>query len=85
LTGSENDNEVSPPCIASLPTGLCDWRLSQDATTFAYGGNEADLSVWNTEQAFSPPSEDSNVPTTKKRKRRDELLPGEIWRAKNVS
>ncbi|KDQ61054.1 hypothetical protein JAAARDRAFT_152067 [Jaapia argillacea MUCL 33604] len=73
---------------ASLPTRLCDWRLSADGKSFAYGGDEVELSVWDTEKAFVAPSISTSPPpssaSSKKRKRGDELLPGEIWRAKNV-
>jgi hypothetical protein len=60
--------------------------LSSDAMTFAYGGDEVELSVWNTESAFHPRTEDLNksAAASKKRKRDNELFPGEIWRAKNV-
>lgn len=67
--------------LSSLPTRLHDWSLSSNEETFAYGGEEVDLSVWNTEMAFLPRSETEG----KKRKRNDALMPGEIWRAKNVT
>ncbi|KIK31263.1 hypothetical protein PISMIDRAFT_670281 [Pisolithus microcarpus 441] len=76
--------------LAALPSRLADWRLGCNKETFAYGGDEVDLSVWNTERAFqaSASSEDaSSTPpnNTKKRKRaNDALFPGEVWRAKNV-
>ncbi|PPQ78075.1 hypothetical protein CVT25_015609 [Psilocybe cyanescens] len=69
----------------TLPSRLCDWRLSQDGTTFAYGGDEVDLSVWNTELALSTqPSTAKPAGATKKRKRNGDLFPSEIWRARNV-
>jgi len=43
-----------------------------------------DLSVWDTEKAFTSPGEDTTPSSTKKRKRGGELFPGEIWRARNV-
>ncbi|OCB84086.1 hypothetical protein A7U60_g8758 [Sanghuangporus baumii] len=74
---------------ATLPMRLCSWNLSPDASSFAYGGNEVDLSVWDTERTFQEtlgsqviPSENSD--TTKKRKRAGDLFPAEIWRAKNL-
>ncbi|KAI6039029.1 hypothetical protein EDC04DRAFT_2879742 [Pisolithus marmoratus] len=76
--------------LAALPSRLADCRLGCDKETFAYGGDEVELSVWNTERAFQPssPSEDAShisPSNTKKRKRvNDTLFPGEIWRAKNV-
>lgn len=66
---------------------LTEWRLAKDEQTFAYAGDEVELSVWNTEEAFSKQTEKSSTGTdaqSKKRKRADQLLPGEIWRAKNV-
>jgi len=68
----------------ALPTRLKDWRLAPDSQTFSYGGEEVELSVWNTEQAFSPPAVEETAVPGKKRKRSEALLPGELWRAKNV-
>ncbi|KAG7452565.1 uncharacterized protein BT62DRAFT_925121 [Guyanagaster necrorhizus] len=70
---------------ALLPTRLYSWKLAADQETFAYGGDEVDLSLWNTEQAFQQPAMPPTAAVTKKRKRNTDLLPGEIWRAKNVS
>ena len=73
--------------LAAIPMRLTEWRLAQDEQTFAYAGDEVELSVWNTEEAFSKQTEKSSTGTdaqSKKRKRADQLLPGEIWRAKNV-
>lgn len=72
--------------LASLPTRLYDWRISSTQENFAYGGDEVELSMWNTEQAFSNLADRaaSSNTDTKKRKRGGELFPGEIWRAKNV-
>ena len=70
---------------------LCEWRLAPDNNTFSYGGDEVELSVWDLETAFapkqqvqSPPSPQLESSSSKKRKRGSELLPGELWRAKNV-
>ncbi|KAI0797681.1 hypothetical protein C8Q75DRAFT_801608 [Abortiporus biennis] len=72
--------------LGTLPMRLAQWRLSSSGETFAYAGDEVELSVWNTEQAFiaksQPKDESSEKP--KKRKRNEQLLPGEIWRAKNL-
>ncbi|KAH8117551.1 hypothetical protein DFH11DRAFT_1541795 [Phellopilus nigrolimitatus] len=76
----------------SLPMRLCAWRLSSDGASFAYGGNEVDLSVWDTERAFqsernlssNPAEPNAKSAESKKRKRDNDLLPGEIWRAKNL-
>lgn len=72
--------------LGALPARLCDWRLSPGRDTFAYGGDEVDLSVWSIEQAFAPRSDSlaSDSAEAKKRKRSDALFPGEIWRARNV-
>ncbi|KAF9500916.1 WD40 repeat-like protein [Pleurotus eryngii] len=71
--------------LAALPSNLHAWRMSPDSETFAYGGDEVDLSIWNVEQAFAGRSNfKSDNATSKKRKRNAELLPGEIWRANNV-
>jgi ribosome biogenesis protein NSA1 len=87
MTPVQKDNNDSRPLLAAIPTHLRDWRLSPDQETFAYGGDEVDLSVWNTELAFSPRSEhpaSTTVTSAKKQKRDSALLPGELWRAKNV-
>lgn len=68
---------------------LKDWKLSPDGRTFAYGGDEVELSLWDVERAFTSPPPVPNPDTSdgngvKKRKRTDELLPAELWRAKNV-
>lgn len=74
---------------ASLPMRLCDFHLSPNQKSFAYGGDEVDLSVWDAEAAFasSKPLKPTESSETKKRKKpsSNDLLPGEIWRAKNVS
>lgn len=66
---------------------LMEWRLAPNEETFAYAGDEVELSVWNTEQVFSKqtekPSAESDAQS--KKRKREQLLPGEIWRAKNVS
>jgi ribosome biogenesis protein NSA1 len=83
LTPLTNEGDQLCPLLSSLPTRLHDWRLSSNQETFAYGGEEVDLSVWNTETAFLPrPGVEG--PISRKRKRNDALMPGEIWRAKNV-
>ncbi|PBK78095.1 hypothetical protein ARMSODRAFT_1010711 [Armillaria solidipes] len=71
---------------ALLPTRLHSWKLAADQETFAYGGDEVDLSLWDTERAFQQPAISSTADLmSKKRKRKTDLFPGEIWRAKNVS
>ncbi|KAI0664913.1 hypothetical protein C8Q70DRAFT_1049108 [Cubamyces menziesii] len=86
LTKPGENGAESSSAVATLPMRLCEWRLSQDASTFAYGGDEVELSLWDTEAAFSKDSAptQSTPPESKKRKRGDQLLPGEIWRAKNL-
>ena len=70
--------------LAVLPTRLCCWRLSSDEKSFAYGGEEVEVSLWDSERAFSDPIKPTSG-TSQKRKRGGDLLPAEIWRAKNVS
>ena len=84
-TGS--DSGLQTVVSTSLPSRLCDWRMSDNRETFAYGGDEVDLSVWSTELAWQSQSESSTLPgsSSKKRKRGDDLFPAEIWRARNVS
>ncbi|KAF9559136.1 hypothetical protein CPC08DRAFT_638124 [Agrocybe pediades] len=80
--------ETSKAQMSILPSRLYDWRLSSDATSFAYGGDEVELSVWDTERAFQT----QDIPATsapaqggsKKRKRNEELFAAEQWRARNV-
>jgi len=80
----ESEEPVSD--VASLPMRLCEWRLASNEEAFAYAGDEVELSIWNTEKTFSKESTEaaSISDSSKKRKRNDELLPGEIWRAKNL-
>lgn len=68
----------------SLPNRLCDWRMSENRETFAYGGDEVELSVWNTELAWQSQSQSGTLGSSKKRKRNDDLFPAELWRARNV-
>ncbi|KAJ7109325.1 WD40-repeat-containing domain protein [Mycena epipterygia] len=80
LTPTGVDNKQ---ILGSLPARLCDWRLASDQATFAYGGDEVDLSVWDTEKALTPDASSSSDSSGTKRKR-DALFAGEIWRAKNI-
>ena len=86
LTRLEESNETA---IAALPVRLRDLKMSSSGENFAYGGDEVDLSVWNTERALSGPSVSSSSDTVqagqKRKKSKPTLLYGEIWRAKNVS
>jgi hypothetical protein len=95
LTPLGSDVDAEPSRTAVLPMRLCSWRLAPDGTTFSYGGDEVELSVWDVEAAFAPKLQPLPVTTstespqqpenTRKRKRSTEpLLPGELWRAKNV-
>ncbi|KAF8163257.1 hypothetical protein B0H34DRAFT_650386 [Crassisporium funariophilum] len=83
--GNDDTVPAANQC-SSLPDRLCDWRLSGNGETFAYGGDEVDLSVWNLERAFQSQSEPATLPeSSKKRKRKnDDLFPAEVWRARNV-
>ncbi|KIL69706.1 hypothetical protein M378DRAFT_184111 [Amanita muscaria Koide BX008] len=81
-------SEASPVSSknATLPIRLRDWKLSDDATKFIYGGDEVDVSLWDTELAFQAvePKKREGGLLGKKRTRND-LFPGELWRAKNVA
>ena len=79
MLSSHDENE---PSTSLLPNRLCAWRLAKGEESFAYGGDEVDVSVWDTKRAFQsqPPSASDS-----KKRRRDELFPAEVWRAKNVS
>lgn len=67
-----------------LPARLSCWRLASDDKSFAYGGEEVEVSLWDTERAFSHPVKPTpGLP--QKRKRGGDMLPAETWRAKNVS
>ncbi|KAN0140840.1 WD40-repeat-containing domain protein [Lactarius tabidus] len=72
---------------AVLPMRLYEWRTAPDGNTFSYGGDEVELSVWDLESAFASKQKQPAPQSegTKKRKRANDLLPGEIWRAKNVA
>ncbi|GJE87198.1 hypothetical protein PsYK624_032810 [Phanerochaete sordida] len=85
LTKFTEDYTVPSHELAVLPMRLAEWRLSSNEETFAYAGDEVELSVWNTERAFSKEKPAPAESESKKRKRAEQLLPGEIWRAKNVS
>lgn len=78
--------ESAPSQVASVPTRLCDFRLSPSGSSFSYGGEEVDLSVWDVEAAFSARStpSDSAAAGQKRKNKATDLLPGETWRAKNV-
>jgi len=76
----------------SVPTRLTSFEVSPSGSSFAYGGDEVDLSIWDSVQAFSSPSEksktssseDASQGTKRKTKTKTDLFPGEIWRAKNL-
>ncbi|KAF8559531.1 hypothetical protein OG21DRAFT_1502774, partial [Imleria badia] len=81
-----SDEDGPTHTLSALPSRLVDWRLGPDQETFAYGGDEVEVSVWNTERAFEPlPDSSATFTSSKKRKRAENLFPGEVWRAKNVA
>ncbi|PFH54399.1 hypothetical protein AMATHDRAFT_662 [Amanita thiersii Skay4041] len=80
----QKKDDPTSSCITSLPTRLRDWKIIADTTKFAYGGDEVDVSIWDTERAFQPQADAEPSPPSKKRKRGDSLFLAEIWRAKNV-
>ncbi|KAF5381026.1 hypothetical protein D9615_003912 [Tricholomella constricta] len=82
LTSLKNDPEPMPPQLSALPTRLQAWRMSPNQESFTYGGDEVEVSVWDTERAFFPRPESTG--SENKKRKRDTLFPGEIWRGKNV-
>ncbi|GJJ12158.1 hypothetical protein Clacol_006399 [Clathrus columnatus] len=87
-TGVDMDNVMLKNTL--IPKRLCDWKLSFDSKNFIFGGEEVEVSLWDTERAFDPSRNVrkhetlSQLPKKRKSKTLD-LLEGEIWRAKNVS
>lgn len=61
--------------IKTYKVGAPVLTLSSRGTNFALAGKELELSLWDAERTFQE--------TTTKRNK-DDLAPGEIWRAKNV-
>ncbi len=79
----ELDNALVSEEKANLPMNLCDWKLARDHTHFAYGGEEVNLSIWDVSRTFGSTVPEPQSEPTGKRKR-EQLLPAEVWRAKNV-
>ncbi|KAI0283108.1 hypothetical protein BGY98DRAFT_953075 [Russula aff. rugulosa BPL654] len=80
LTRLGEPGTAEPSRTAVLPMRLCEWRLAPDKSTFSYGGDEVELSVWDLETAFAPKQQQPPQPQPE-----SPLLPGELWRAKNVA
>ncbi|GLB35001.1 putative WD repeat domain 74 [Lyophyllum shimeji] len=78
-----NVPDPAEPLLGALPTRLHAWEMSPNQSTFAYGGDEVDVSVWDTERAFLPRPQTTDAEN--KKRKRDALFPEELWRAKNVS
>jgi ribosome biogenesis protein NSA1 len=81
------EDDAGNPHTTFIPNRLCEWVLSEDSQSFAYGGDEVEVSVWDTSRALNPsrrllPS--SAVGTKRKKGKTSELFDGEIWRAQNV-
>ncbi|KAK7467089.1 hypothetical protein VKT23_004149 [Stygiomarasmius scandens] len=82
-TRAEDTTESTEIADTTLvPTGLLDWKLSPTCRTFAYGGDEVDLSVWDVEKALQSSSEEYTS-STKRKRSKDTLFSAEQWRAKN--
>ncbi|KAJ3515803.1 hypothetical protein NLJ89_g1522 [Agrocybe chaxingu] len=77
-TPKEASDQLPQSDISIIPSRLFDWRMPEDCSTFAYGGDEVDLSLWDTELAFTSASPSKNSATSRKRKRNDDLFSGEI-------
>ena len=54
LTPLSSHVDAEPSRTAVLPMRLYSWRLAPDGTTFSYGGDGVELSVWDIEAAFAP-------------------------------
>lgn len=78
-SGSVNLHSSSAESAGKIRVGKPVLTLSTPGgNTFAMAGKEMEISVWDAERAFgSTPSEDH-------KRKKDDLAPGEIWRAKNV-
>ncbi|RSH82732.1 uncharacterized protein EHS24_007726 [Apiotrichum porosum] len=56
------------------------------SNTFALAGKEVEISVWDATRAFSAtPSSTSATAAAANKRKKDDLAPGEVWRAKNVA
>jgi ribosome biogenesis protein NSA1 len=87
MTTLPDSSSAAVSVKASLPMRLCDFHVAPDGRTLAYGGDEVDLSIWDIERTLSAQKEtDGNNPSNSKRKKPgdNQLLPAELWRAKNV-
>ena len=83
---SDNPTAESAEHKTRLPTRLRAWDLMSDGSHFAYGGQEVELSVWDSKRAFERDDAAGKLQMTSGKRKRDlELLPGEVWRAKRVS
>ena len=61
--------------------------MSDDYQSFAYGGDEVEVSVWDTSRALDPSRPLVPIPvvgTKRKKGHKFENFDGEIWRAQNV-
>ncbi|KAF8590577.1 hypothetical protein K439DRAFT_1644695 [Ramaria rubella] len=87
LTDVAEDRTVCSQ-TTTLPTRLCDWILSDDSGSFAYGGEEVEVSLWDLSRAFNTSRRLlPNIAMGKRRRKENKsaLIDGEIWRAKNVN
>lgn len=84
------DDSIDSPVLENtvVPKRLCDWRLSSDSKHFVYGGEEVEVSLWDTTRAFDHTRNTrKSEPSSQAKKRKATgpgLLDGEVWRAKNV-
>ncbi|KAF7793038.1 hypothetical protein EIP86_004143 [Pleurotus ostreatoroseus] len=82
-TGLSPEDTLADSSLAVLPTRLAEFRLSPDEKTLSYVGDEVELSVWDVERTFSATKPEAPSEASK-RKRGENLLPNELWRAKNI-
>jgi len=81
------DNPKTEAHVCNVPMGIRHFKATHSGAQFAYAGKEVNLSLWNTELAFATENQstEGNIDKTSKKRSRENLFPGEIWRAKNVS
>ncbi|KIJ44106.1 hypothetical protein M422DRAFT_228749 [Sphaerobolus stellatus SS14] len=80
----EEGGETKAPLTTAIPKRLCEWVLSDDGASFAYGGDEVEVSVWDTSRAFDS-SRNVLPPQTGGKRKNMDLIEGEVWRARNVA
>lgn len=80
------DNCKTDTHTCNVPMGIRHFKATHSGAQFAYAGKEVNLSLWNTELAFASGKQSAkeHIVKASKKRGRESLFPGEIWRAKNV-